>query len=44
MFNRIRRKTSACIDFIKKNDIETIWQIHVDEIFTLASKINENYI
>ena len=44
MFDRIPSKMSPYIDFIKKNDIETIWQIHVDEIFTLASKINENYI
>ena len=24
--------------FYQKNDIETIWRIHVDEIFALASK------
>ena len=27
--------------FYQKNDIETIWRIHVDEIFALASKNSE---
>ncbi len=41
MFNRIPRKMSPYIDFIKKNDIETVWRIHVDETFALASKNSE---
>ncbi len=41
MFNRIPRKMSPYIDFIIKNDIETVWRIHVDETFTLASKNSE---
>jgi hypothetical protein len=41
MFDRIPRKMSPYIDFIKKNDIETVWRIRVDETFVLASKNSE---
>ncbi len=35
------KKNVGVYKFYQKNDIETIWRIHVDEIFTLASKNSE---
>lgn len=35
------KKNVGVYKFYQKNDIKTIWRIHVDEIFALASKNSE---
>lgn len=38
MFNRIPRKLLPYVDFVKRNDVGTVWRIRFYEIFTLGSK------
>lgn len=34
----IDKKLLPYVDFIERNDIETVWRIHFDEKFALGSK------
>ena len=38
MFNRIPRKLLPYVDFIERDDVETVWGIRMYEMFTLGSK------
>ena len=38
----INKKLLPYVDFVERNDIETVWRIHIKKVFVLGSK-NPDY-